>query len=351
MFSLNGKRFSRNGKQFSHNRKKSLKLIKYIIKSNQFDAFFSCQVLFQDNLAECQDTRVKLHRNLPDGFNAKLYQTTEECSLPDLEQSNDNFGFRPIKEPEEATDELNFGQVRVQDCGLVNLAVVLTNPNAGYVEHLIQPIFVNCSLDFQVDFEGDLGETLIYPGVQPLDGAKMKIVLNTESIRDPDVENFESPGPLLPICNPKVMICMACFDEEDGDIFEDDFKENVIKDTTGSSFGERMMSLTNCQVLANGSFQDWQNEQNVLEKITNIPCPKYLNDKSEQKCGIVTYVDFMDKCLDVNVSNNMQILPFKMNTSQCKENHDDNCNVYPDFYSEGKTKIFSLIGKTVFPLQ
>ena len=95
-------------------------------------------------------------------YNAKLYQTTEECSLPDLEQSNDNFGFRPIKEPEEATDELNFGQVRVQDCGLVNLAVVLTNPNAGYVEHLIQPIFVNCSLDFQVDFEGDLGETLIY---------------------------------------------------------------------------------------------------------------------------------------------------------------------------------------------
>ena len=141
------------------------------------------------------------------------------------------------------------------------------------------------------------------------------------------------------------MICMACFDEEEGDIFEDDFNENVIKDTTGSSFDEKMMSLTNCQVLANGSFQDWQSEQNVLEKITNIPCPKYLNDKSEQKCGIVTYVDFMDKCLDVNVSNNMQILPFKMNTSQCKENHDDNCNVYPDFYSEGKTKIFSLYGK------
>ena len=149
---------------------------------------------------------MKLHRNLPDGFNAKLYQTTEECSLPDLEQSNDNFGFRPIKEPEEATDELNFGQVRVQDCGLVNLAVVLTNPNAGYVEHLIQPIFVNCSLDFQVDFEGDLGETLIYPGVQPLDGAKMKIELNTGSIRDPDVENFESTRPLLPICNPKVTL-------------------------------------------------------------------------------------------------------------------------------------------------
>ena len=96
-----------------------------------------CQVLFQDNLAECQDTRVKLHRNLPEGFKAKLYQTSEECSLPDLEQNVENFGFRPIKEPEESTDELNFGQVRVQECGLVNLAVVLTNPDAGYVEHLV----------------------------------------------------------------------------------------------------------------------------------------------------------------------------------------------------------------------
>ena len=268
-----------------------------------------------------------------------MYQTTEECSLPDLE--NDDFGYRPIKEPEEDNNDLesilNFGQVQVQECGLVNLAVVLTQ-NGVYVEHLIQPIFINCSLDFEIRLSGNLENAGEFQAGNDFaqTAAKMRILLNSDGdegeIRIPESEVFESTGPSRPICNPKVMICMACFDDQD-DIFNAEFQANIVKDVTHSSLEEKMMGLPNCQILANGTFQEWRNEANILSKVTKIPCPKH----GQESCGLVAYVDFMDKCLDVNVSNNMQILPFKLNTSQCEMKETEECNVYPDLYSKGST--------------
>ena len=119
------------------------------------------------------------------------------------------------------------------------------------------------------------------------------------------------------------------------------------------------MNLAHCQILVNGSysvslkirilryffefriifqvfkfaFQDFQ-QRNIIEDIA-IPCPMYP-EFDVSHCALITYVDPMDKCLDINITNNMDVLPFKLNTSTCPWTEQDQCKVYPDLFSKGE---------------
>ena len=93
----------------------------------------------------------------------------------------------------------------------MNLVVVLTE-NSNYIEHLVQPIFINCSLDFDVTQEirnteftnpGDknLGEIRI-----GLSGSESGSNSDDDQRSNSDRRKRNTGG----ICNPKVFTCMAC---------------------------------------------------------------------------------------------------------------------------------------------
>ena len=51
----------------------------------------------------------------------------------------------------------------------------------------------------------------------------------------------------------------------------------------------------------------------------DIPCDSRMYFHSEGFCGIVTYIDPMDKCLDVNPWNDVRIIPVAIQNYTCED--------------------------------
>ena len=65
------------------------------------------------------------------------------------------------------------------------------------------------------------------------------------------------------------------------------------------------------------------NEPIDLNQI-HFPCGSYLDHYWYEMphCGIFLYVDPMDKCLDSNPDNNVQVIPVHINGSMCDDHMD-----------------------------
>ena len=93
----------------------------------------------------------------------------------------------------------------------MNLVVVLTD-NSNYIEHLVQPIFINCSLDFEIKQKFEVKE-MFNPGDNNL--GEVKIGLSGSNSGGDQRPTPEGSRPTIErssigSCNPKVFTCMAC---------------------------------------------------------------------------------------------------------------------------------------------
>lgn len=117
--------------------------------------FRKCSFIVDTQDAKCSDLRVHLDRTYSEPFNLKLYFTQNECTIPNMEadQSDDfvllaeNSNVSPINK------SVSMESVSLENlCGLVNLVLIMSNSSEPYIEHLVTPVFINCSnIDFKVE--------------------------------------------------------------------------------------------------------------------------------------------------------------------------------------------------------
>ena len=110
-------------------------------------------------------------RHYSEPFNLRLYFTQNECTIPsmDADQSDDfvllaeNLNVSPVNK------SVSMDSVSLENlCGLVNLVLIMSNSSEPYIEHLVTPVFINCSsIDFTVDvIAGDSNKSIevVTPG-------------------------------------------------------------------------------------------------------------------------------------------------------------------------------------------
>ena len=99
-----------------------------------------------------------MDRNYSEPFNLRLYFTQNECTIPSMDgdQSDDfvllaeNLNVSPVNK------SVSMDSVSMENlCGLVNLVLIMSNSSEPYIEHLVTPVFINCSsIDFKVEVVG-----------------------------------------------------------------------------------------------------------------------------------------------------------------------------------------------------
>ena len=112
-----------------------------------------------------------MNRNYSEPFNLRLYYTQNECTIPsmDADQSDDfillaeNLNVSPINK------SVSLDSVSMENlCGLVNLVLIMSNSSEPFIEHLVTPVFINCSnIDFKVEaLRGDSNKSIetVTPG-------------------------------------------------------------------------------------------------------------------------------------------------------------------------------------------
>ena len=73
---------------------------------------------------------------------------------------------------------------------------------------------------------------------------------------------------------------------------------------------------------------------NIVD-LTNVTIPCDPAIYQESLCGVITYVDPMEKCMDINVTNNLVITPVYVNSSDCYQDHSGQCSTHIDFMKKG----------------
>ena len=139
---------------------KDLSVILWTHDFNKFNKIFfrKCSFIVDTQDAKCSDVRVHMDRNYSEPFNLRLYYTQNECTIPsmDADQSDDfvllaeNLNVSPVNK------SVSMDSVSMENlCGLVNLVLIMSNSSEPYIEHLVTPVFINCSsVDFKVEAVG-----------------------------------------------------------------------------------------------------------------------------------------------------------------------------------------------------
>ena len=62
-------------------------------------------------------------------------------------------------------------------CGLVNLVLIMSNSSDPYIEHLVTPVFINCSnIDFKIEVLGGDNIETVTPGeINPFNETQFRI--------------------------------------------------------------------------------------------------------------------------------------------------------------------------------
>ena len=76
---------------------------------------------------------------------------------------------------------------------------------------------------------------------------------------------------------------------------------------------------------------------NNMVDMTNVKIPCDGSIMEGNLCGVITYIDPMEKCMDVNVTNNLVITPVYVNYSDCSHSQYNNgqCSTHVDFMKKG----------------
>ena len=173
--------------------------------------------MFLSDYPVCENLIVKLKPNIPDGLYLTNYVTSEECTIPNMQEVT-TFGFT---KPPADDNKVSLGAQQFGNCGLNNLVVVLYNATSKeYVDHDSQAFFVNCSnvdlglpnLRFEEFVPISLGEPLQNLGSYmevTYEGSGENEFFYEESNDDVMIKvtnNMDGN------CDAKVMVCMWCPD-------------------------------------------------------------------------------------------------------------------------------------------
>ena len=99
-----------------------------------------------------------------------------------------------------------------------------------------------------------------------------------------------------------------------------------------SKFSDRIKGWSSCVPMHQGSLE--VSADNMVD-MTNVTIPCDPTIYQESLCGVITYVDPMEKCMDMNVSNNLVITPVYVNSSDCYQDHSGQCSTHVDFMKKG----------------
>merc|ERR1712107_286603 len=158
-------------------------------------------------------------------------------------------------------------------------------------------------------------------------------------------------------CDAKVMICMWCPDGHEMEEWGLDTLEgwkHFEEIAATASFNSLMDGIGHCFPV----LDPLNTSQPIHLSDIDIPCDSRMYFHSEGFCGIVTYIDPMDKCLDANPWNDVRIIPVAIQNYTCEDDltydtytiHDD--DDHDDFFrmtlmKRTKRMILKLIGKNV----
>ena len=99
-----------------------------------------------------------------------------------------------------------------------------------------------------------------------------------------------------------------------------------------SKFSDRIKGWSSCVPMHQGSLEI--SSDNIVD-LTNVTVPCDPAIYQESLCGVITYVDPMEKCMDINVTNNLVITPVYVNSSDCYQDHSGQCSTHIDFTRKG----------------
>merc|ERR1711935_1218117 len=291
-----------------------------------------CSFIVDTQDAKCSDLRVHMDRNYSEPFNLRLYFTQNECTIPSMgaDQSDDfvllaeNLNVSPVNK------SVSMESVSMENlCGLVNLVLVMSNSSEPYIEHLVTPVFINCSsIDFKVEVKvgGDSNNSIeiVTPGESnPFKKTKFRITTGG------------SNQTTTTQCQPKAIMCMICdMDHEELEMFHE--SEEIRMAWQGmiasSKFSDRIKGWSSCVPMHEGSLEI--SEDNIVD-MTNVTIPCDHTIYQESLCGVITYVDPMEKCMDMNITNNLVITPVYVNSSDCYQDYSGQCSTHIDFMKKG----------------
>ena len=136
-------------------------------------------------------------RNYTNSFDLKLFSTQNECTIPSMEadQSDDFVLLAEKSNISPVNKSISLESISLEDfCGLVNLVLIMSNSSDPYIEHLVTPVFINCSnVDFKVEvIGGDSIETVTPGESNPLNEIQFRISTEGANQTQISVINFSN---------------------------------------------------------------------------------------------------------------------------------------------------------------
>ena len=130
-------------------------------------------------------------------------------------------------------------------------------------------------------------------------------------------------------------MCMICdMDHEELEMFHESEEIRMAWQSmiASSKFSDRIKGWSSCVPMHEGSLEI--SADNIVD-MTNVTIPCDHTIYQESLCGVITYVDPMEKCMDMNVANNLVITPVYVNSSDCYQDHSGQCSTHIDFMKKG----------------
>ena len=138
-------------------------------------------------------------------------------------------------------------------------------------------------------------------------------------------------------CEPKAIMCMICdMDYETLELLTESEEAKLAWQgmVASSSHSDRLKGWSSCIPMHEGSLNIAPN--NIVDlRDVKIPCEDTIMEGN--LCGVITYVDPMEKCMDINITNNLAITPVYVNYSNCfqEQNSYGQCSTHVDFMKKG----------------
>lgn len=288
-----------------------------------------CPYLVGNQEVNCSNVMVWMKKLPRQDFDLRLYWTQNECTLPNLDNLRD--GMELISEKQVSIADLEQNKVSLGDvdlnnidkCGLISLVLVLSNSTFEYIDHVSKAVFIQCP---DVDFE--------------IEGLNVSTIEAAAGLKNPFPQDFElKVNGDFEQCQPKILMCLTCQVEfEDLALINKSSEARSLYQTmlATSSFDDLMEGWSSCFPLHQGSLALTRDSKIDLSE-TKIPCNE-MTAISGNTCGLIAFIDPMDKCLDSNRANNLLMFPLLLkNSSQCTFDHleHEQCSINENFLKKG----------------